>query len=290
MASKIRDIDHLVLAVRDLDIARDLYKRLGFTLTPAARQPDGTVSSLVQLSGSHLELLAVDQAASVADARAGHFSNAAFHRDFLAVREGLSMLALGSDDAAADRESFLAAKLPVYEPVVVERILDERDNVATRVSFSLTYTSDARVHGNAAFLTCQNLEPENSGQAASAKHANGAEHIDAAVFVTRDPADFHEFLTYFTGQPDMLSTSLRVSFNLGRSRLDVLSPVAFKAFFGEETEADPRRFQACRIGVRDLGIVRELLGKNGVPVSEIADAVVVPSSFALGAVVAFVAA
>ena len=41
-------IDHLVLCVRDLERARDLYRRLGFTLTPPARHPFGTGNSLVQ--------------------------------------------------------------------------------------------------------------------------------------------------------------------------------------------------------------------------------------------------
>ena len=44
-----RRIDHLVLAVNDLDAARDTYGRLGFTLTPVARHPFGTANSLIVL-------------------------------------------------------------------------------------------------------------------------------------------------------------------------------------------------------------------------------------------------
>ncbi len=48
----LRPIDHLVLAVRDLDAARATYGRLGFTLTPVARHPFGTANSLIQLNGA----------------------------------------------------------------------------------------------------------------------------------------------------------------------------------------------------------------------------------------------
>ena len=49
-----RAIDHLVLCVRDLEAARAIYRRLGFTLTPPARHPWGTGNSLVQLQGNFL--------------------------------------------------------------------------------------------------------------------------------------------------------------------------------------------------------------------------------------------
>ena len=41
-----RGIDHLVIAVRDLDAARATYQRLGFTLTPEARHPFGNCDHL----------------------------------------------------------------------------------------------------------------------------------------------------------------------------------------------------------------------------------------------------
>ena len=50
-----RGIDHLVLAVRDLEKARTFYQRLGFTLTPRAQHPWGTANHLAQLNGCFLE-------------------------------------------------------------------------------------------------------------------------------------------------------------------------------------------------------------------------------------------
>jgi hypothetical protein len=285
-----RDIDHLVLAVRDLAAARDTYGRLGFSLTPPASHPFGTINSLVQLQGNYLELLAVAEPAQIPEPSPEHFSFAAFNRDFLEVREGMSMVALHSEDAAADRADFERHKLPVYETVRFARTARDASGVALPVSFSLTFTSDARTHGQAGFFTCQHHSPENFWRDAFQRHANGALKVDSAVFVTRDPADFHEFLTHFTGQHDMLSTSLHVRFALGRSSLDVESAVAFHAYFGEDAGADPRRFTAYRVAVADLAATRILLTANDVPFSERHDALVVPSTFAHGCAIAFVAA
>ena len=290
MAEAPRDIDHLVIAVRDLEAARTIYERLGFTLTPVACHPFGTANSLAQFGSSFLELLAVADAGAIPEPTLTEFSFAAFNRDYLRRREGLSMLVLKSVDPAADRAAFSRHGLPVYEPFRFERSARGPDGVERKVAFSLTFTGDARFHGAAGFFTCQHHYPENFWRPEYQRHPNGAVGIAAAVMVTRDPADFHEFLTHFTGRHDMKSTSLGVTFDLGDTNVEVLSPVGFRAFFGEDAGPDPRRFTAFRIAVADLSATRTLLATNDVPFVELSGALVIPASFAHGAAVAFVAA
>jgi hypothetical protein len=284
-----RDIDHLVLAVRDLEAARQTYGRMGFTLTPVAHHPFGTKNSLVQFGSGFLELLAVDDPGLIEEPDEGRYSFAAFNRDYLGEHEGLSMLVLRSTDPAADRAAFEAGGLPVYEPFGFERIATGPDGAERKVAFDLTFTSDARVRGAAGFFTCQNRYPENFWRAEFQSHANGAGKIASAVFVSRDPADFHIFFTVFTGQHDMTATSLGVTFDLGQSQLDLMSPPAFRAFFGEDPGSDPRRFTGYRIAVGDLDATRALFTANDVPFTELAGALVVPSTYAHGVAIAFVA-
>ncbi|WP_206680665.1 VOC family protein [Neoaquamicrobium sediminum] len=52
-------IDHLVLAVRDLDAAADFYRRLGFQVGQRNRHPWGTENLLIQFEMSFLELITV---------------------------------------------------------------------------------------------------------------------------------------------------------------------------------------------------------------------------------------
>ncbi len=285
-----RPIDHLVLAVRDLDAARETYAKLGFTVAPIAHHPFGTSNSVVQMQGSYLELLAVTDASKISPATETAFSFSGFNRDYLEHREGLSALVLQSASAAADKVDFAAHDLPIYDLVKFERMAKAPDGSERPLAFSLAFTSDARVHGQAAFFTCQHHYPENFWRPEYQRHANGALRVASAVFVTRDPADFHIFFTWFTGQHDMLSTSLHVRFDLGPNSVDLLSPVAYRAFFGEDAGPDPRRFTAYRIAVADLAATRAHLKANAVPFAELHEALVVPSTFAHGTAIAFVAA
>jgi Glyoxalase-like domain len=287
---KPRPIDHVVIAVRDLKAARAAYGRLGFTVTPVARHPFGTANALVQFDGAYLELLAVVDPAAIPEPTATAFSFGAFNRDFLERGDGLSMLALHSTDAAADRTDYDCRDLPVYDPFHFERMAEGPDGVERKVAFSLTYTGDARFHGGAGFFTCQHHFPENFWRPEYQRHANGAGRVDAAVLVAGDPTDFHEFFTHFTGQHDMRSTSLGNEFDLGGGKLEVMTPVAYRAFFGAETTSDPRRFMALRIAVADLSATRAHLKANAVPFTERAAALVVPAEAACGAAIAFVQA
>lgn len=284
-----RPLDHAVIAVRNLEAARAAYARLGFTLTPVARHPFGTANSLVQLQGTYLELLAVADPASIPEPSETAFSFAAFNRDFLADREGMSMLALHSSDAAADRADFGHHDLPVFDSIHFERMAEGPDGVERKVAFSLTFTSDARFHAGAGFFTCQHHFPENFWHPAYQTHANGAQRLETVVVVAGDPADFHEFFTFLTGRHDMRSDSLGVEFDLGGGKLAIMSPVACRAFFDVETERDPRRFTAVRIAVDDLTATRAHLETAGVAFSERAGALVVPAEVANGVAIAFVA-
>src|SRR5205085_3929334 len=94
-------LDHLVHAVRDLDAAAALYRRLGFTVGARNRHAWGTHNHLVQLPGFFVELLTVAEPEKLAtDGLSALFGT--FNRLFLKDREGLSLLILESQNAAAD--------------------------------------------------------------------------------------------------------------------------------------------------------------------------------------------
>jgi catechol 2,3-dioxygenase-like lactoylglutathione lyase family enzyme len=282
-----RGIDHIVIAVRDLDAARATWQGLGFTLTPVARHPFGTANSLVQLDGNYIELLAVADITAIPEPSAGSFSFAAFNRDFLKKREGLSMLAVKSRDAAADRADFEASSLPVFAPLQFERLAKGPEGEERKVAFSLTFTREPRLR-EAGFFACQHHFPENFWRAEYQSHVNSARRIESVVLVTRDPADFHEFVTHLTGKHDMTSTSLGVTFDTGEGMFEIMSPIGYRAGFGESPEPDPRRFLACRIAVADLAAARHLFKRNQIGFSERPGTLIVPAAAASGVAVAFI--
>ncbi len=290
MPTMPRPIDHVVVAVHDLDAAVETFRRLGFTVAPVARHPFGTANAVVQFGGNYIELLAIDDEARIPRAEDGAFSFAAFNRDFLKRRQGISMLALKSDDAAVDRVAFEDAGLPTYAPLSFTRLARAPDGNDYEVGFSVTFTSDPAIR-EAGFFTCQHHDPGRFWWPAYQRHDNGATSIEAAVMANRDPADYHIFFTHFTGQHDMRSDSLMVSFNLGPDRLDLLAPVTARAMYGMEVAEDaPLRFIALSVRTTDLAAAAVTLRGNGVPFIERMGRLVVPPEAACGVALAFIAA
>lgn len=280
-------IDHLVIALGDLEEGRETFGRLGFQLTPTARHPFGTANAVVQFRNAYLELLGIADRDGIADSTGANFSFAAFNRDFLDDGEGISMLVRKSDDAEADRKAFAERGLPGFDRFDFARVAEGPDGVGRKVAFSLAFTSHPRLP-RAGFLTCHHHYPENFWHREYWTHPNGAEAMASVVLVAPDPADFHEFLTLFTGQHAIRSTTLGIELDLGESRVEVLSPVAFSAFFGEDPQNKLYQLAGCRIAVSDLEVTARFLEGEALPVREIAGSLVVPSQYAHGAAIAFV--
>ena len=191
-------IDHLVLAMNDLEAGRDLYARMGFTLTPKALHPWGTANSLAQLQGCFLELLSIEEPKKIEEHRPGLFSFGAFNREFLSRREGFSMLALDSSDARADHAAWRAADLETYAPFDFSRKAKLPDDEEKTVSFSLTFATNPDIPG-IAFFTCQQHAPDVFWREKYQQHANTAYSIAAVTIGSLSPAKHLDFLKQFSG-------------------------------------------------------------------------------------------
>src|SRR2546421_3244361 len=132
-----RRIHHLVICVHDLAQAALDWRTLGFSLTPTGVHPFGTSNRLAMFGNNYLELLAVTDAAAVPPATPDRFSFAAHNRDFLASAEGMSLLALHSDDAHADAARFKAHHIGDYAPFDFGRDAVLPGGGTARVEFSL---------------------------------------------------------------------------------------------------------------------------------------------------------
>lgn len=227
----LRGVDHIVLAVADLDAARSAYEALGFTVTPTAHHPFGTKNALVQLDGAFLELLAVEDESLMPQSQEGSFSFALFNRDYLKKREGASMLILESQDVEADLADFQALELETYPRFDFERDAKQPDGSIKRVSFSLGFLNHPLMAETGFFVCQQKHDPANFWQPAYQTHANGAASLASVLFVADNPSDHHEFLGGFSGQREMRSTSAGVVVDTGRGQLEVLTPSALKNFY-----------------------------------------------------------
>jgi catechol 2,3-dioxygenase-like lactoylglutathione lyase family enzyme len=282
-----RRIDHLVIAVHDLDKAAGFYQRLGFQVGARNRHSWGTENRLIQFPGTFLELIALGEGAQIPPHKPGHFSFGAFVRDYLSNREGLAMLVLDSQDAKADAASFAQKGLGSFEPFHFERSGKKPDGSETKVAFTLAFAVDATAP-KAGFFVCQQHYPENFWNPAFQVHENGAMSLATVALAAPDPDRCKKFLTDFTGAIPTSPALHDLSFRLSDAHLDVMTPDdAAETYVSVEAELDQPCFVAFAVCVEDILVHAKRLDAAEIPYQHVGSRLVVPASAAFGVAIAF---
>jgi len=282
-----RGLDHIVHAVRDLDAAAALYRRLGFTVGAHNRHPWGTHNHLVQLPGFFIELLAVAEPEKLgADPFSALFGT--FNRRFLQRHEGFSLLILESGDAGADADAFRAAGIRASDAISFEREGRRPDGGTVKVGFSLAFARDAKAP-QAGFAACQQHYPENFWNPAFQQHPNTAAAVAGIVLVAENPSDHHIFLSAFVGERELLATSSGITVKTPRGEIQVMDRAAFRSHFGTAAPdvTGGARLAALRLAVRQPEVTRATLRAAGVAFADVMGRIVVAPERAMGATIAF---
>jgi catechol 2,3-dioxygenase-like lactoylglutathione lyase family enzyme len=284
-------IDHIVHAVRDLDAAGALYRRLGFTVGARNRHDWGTHNLIVQFPTAYVELLEIGEPQKIPPHGGRFFSFGAFNRDYVASREGLSMLVGKSSDARADAASFEAAGISGFDLFDFSREGKKPDGSPVKVAFSLAFARDPS-SPNLGFFVCQQHHPENFWNPAFQRHANGARGIPAVVMVADNPTDHHIFLKGFTGISDLHSSSLGITARTENGDIEIMSPIAFRDQFGvaPEVSGEGMTLNAIRFAVPDIRRAEATLVSGGIKPQQHVGRLVVPPEAASGATLIFEAA
>jgi glyoxalase-like protein len=282
-----RGLDHIVHAVRDLDAAAELYRRLGFTVGARNRHSWGTHNQLVQLPSFFVELLTVAEPEKLGgDGFSTLFGR--FNQSFLRRHEGLSMLLLEGSDAAADAAAFKSAGIAASDAMRFEREGKRPDGSPVKVAFSLVFARDAGA-AETGFATCQQHFPENFWNPAFQQHANTAIGIGAVVLVAENPSDHHVFLSAFSGVRDLHATSNGITAATPRGDIKVMDPAAFRSHFGTAPPdvAQGARLAALQFRVRDRAALTAALRAGGIAFASHMEQIVVPPEQAMGATIVF---
>lgn len=284
-----RGIDHLVLAVSDLDQAAERYEALGFRLTPRAMHPWGTSNRLVQLQGSFLEVIEVAEPGNLFPHGERSFSFGTYLNDYLQAREGLAMLVFESRDARADRDQFARRGLPDLEPFDFERQAVLPDGKSVRVAFSLAFVP-APEAPEAVFFTCQQHAPEYFWKPEYQVHPNGARFVEEVVMIADEPAALRPLLEKLQAPEAVSQNEEGLTCETTRGRVRVLTPSAYADWYGGS--ADPSapktpHFAGTRIGVDDLDALRGQLDSRGIETLWARAGLIVPSVSVHGCCIAF---
>ena len=280
-------LDHLAHAVRDLDAAAELYRRLGFTVGTRNRHAWGTHNRLVQTPGFFVELLTVAEPEKLgSDGFSALFGT--FNRLFLKDQEGLSLLILESSDAAADAARFRSAGIGASDAMRFEREGKRPDGSTVKVGFSLAFARDAKAPA-VGFAVCQQHFPENFWNPAFQQHPNTVSGIAAAVVVSEDPRDHEAFLSSFTGVRADSGSASGITASTSRGKISVMDPVAFRSRFAVAPPDVSRgaRLAAAQFRVRDRAALSAALERGGIAASSSRGATIVGPQIALGATLVF---
>ncbi len=283
----MRRIDHLVLPVTTLTLARSRLTALGFKVAPDARHPFGSGNCCVFFENrTYLEPVTIlDRAAADIAAAKGNVFVKRLKR-FAERRkgEGFAMVALTSEDAAADQAAFEKAGMSGSSLLEFKRMAEMPDGSEKEIGVRLALAEEGRAP-EAAFFACQHLAPHTLFYPDYLEHPNGAQGVRAVAAVAENPADFHILLTAATGQRELRTTSFGVEATLDGQEIAILTPAGFRARYGVEPP-DPRRgllFAAFDVVVSDLDAALAYLGAGA---ERREDRAVVKAAPGLGAIMA----
>jgi catechol 2,3-dioxygenase-like lactoylglutathione lyase family enzyme len=272
-----RRIDHVVVAVHDLDAASAFYQRLGFQVGARNRHSWGTENRLIQFGSSFIELITVgSDASAIADHEPGRFSFGGFVRDYLREREGLAMLVLDSDDAVADAALFADKGLGAFEPFFFERKGRRPDGSETQVAFTLAFAVDAEAP-RAGFFVCQQHFPENFWNPAFQRHDNGASAIGSVGMVAASPPMHQFFFSTFGGSAARQDAQGLVSIGLRAGGLTIRP---------DDRQAG-LRLHSMTIRVPDAKAQAERLTRAGIPYVAMSAGLCISPETAFGLAICF---
>ena len=180
MLPTLTGLDHLVVAVRDLDAAAAEWAALGFTLSPRGLHSAhiGSANYTMMFGEDYLELLGVVTPTP---------HNQAL-RDFVDAREGLDRAAFTTTDAAAGADALRARGVDAVGPVHFSRPVPLPDGGETEARFSVfRWPVNQRVGGLGIFA-CQHHTRDAVWVPSLQTHANGATRILRVLVATDDPA------------------------------------------------------------------------------------------------------
>jgi catechol 2,3-dioxygenase-like lactoylglutathione lyase family enzyme len=209
-------IDHLVVAVTDLEQAVTGYRDLGFTVVPGGRHTGiGTYNALIAFQdGSYVELIAF-------------YEPRPDHRWWAALQAGGGLVdyCLQTDDLPGDTLAFRKAGVDIGEPEPKHRT--RPDGYQVRWVFSLARGG----HRGVAPFIIQDETPREERVPRETTHPNGVTGFGTLTVAVEDAATVAGWYAQVLGRPGArtVSGTLRgagTRFVIGPHALDLLAPDA----------------------------------------------------------------
>ncbi len=209
----LKGIDHIVIAVPDLDVARKSYEALGFSVVPGGRHPVGTHNALIAFAdGAYIELIAF-------------YEKNPAHKWWTPLQKGGGLVdfCMQTDDLLGDTAAFRKAGVAIDDPSPLSRLRPDGYQLKWVLSIP---RGDHR--GIAPFLI-QDETPRDERIPRETRHANGVTGIGSvavAVDGVAPVAAWYAEVLRRPGQPvqrpELDGAGMR--FTIGPHALDFVAP------------------------------------------------------------------
>jgi hypothetical protein len=279
--SSTLELDHLGIAVTDLDAAARRFRALGFTLTdksyhvasPAPGAPPlrtGTGNHCIMLERGYVELIAVTDPAYrgrlVAD---------------LARYEGLHLVSFGTGSAEQTADLFQRTTGAPATPRRLTRPIAERGVAQTALFDIVDLPEGIAACGH--FFAIRHLTPEMLWQPHLTAHENGAAALLGVIACAADPL---AFLAPIARTIDTKAAANAI--DLAAGRIEALDPHALAQRFPGAVPPLLPCLAGLTIGVRGLGALARRLTEATIAFRAASNRLWLAPSLANGALLEFV--
>lgn len=255
-------LDHVGMAVRDLEQARITYERLGFTLSPRSMHsgslesggpvvPWGSGNHCAMFKQGYLEVLGLvepDKPSNV--------------KRMLDVYDGLHIVAVGCPSAEKAFSDLSAKGVAVGAPISLERdaAFGSVQKSIRRARFKNLYP-DSEAFPEARFILIEHLTKEVLWQPHLLVHPNGAEALASIYFCVPNIAEAGRRFGSLFGAPERSSIG---QFALSSGSLWLLTEDDIRKRVPVLSDQQVRRVAAAGIAVSSLERLKGLFDSNGV--------------------------
>jgi len=278
-----RPLDHVVLPVPDLDIARERLTKLGFTVSPDARHSFGSENAMVYFeNGTFIEPLAIGHRETVEDniLKGNIFLRRDMGYRFRNGENGFSSIVFGEADPKVARKAFRKAGYETGKLVTVKR-----PGLKVRIAFII----DERAP-DCSFFVCERPDGPPEFPAEMTGHANGATGIAQVVLHEHLPEDFQYYIQTASLQREVRSHSFGMDMILPNATLTTLNDDGMKVFYGTDYSSRERGLRAAAfdVTVENIEKTKETLKENDIRSTMVGARLVVEPANGQGAIIAFV--
>lgn len=218
MPKHLTGIDHCVILVRDLDSAAATYKKLGFTISPRGFHSAhmGSANHTIMLQQDYFELLGIVNPTD---------HNSKWRTQLDRNGEGLTAIALQTDDADKACQEIRALGIAATEPLAFSRPVDLPSGGKGEAAFKITQFPPGSLAGAEVFV-CGQLTRNTVWLPELMRHANTAQALAAVVMVASDPSAAASSWARAFGAGAVMPIAGGISVTIGKTPLEILTPAA----------------------------------------------------------------